>query len=372
MTERPIRSLHINTERTWRGGEKQTLLLVEGLLARGHTADLICPPGSPLAERARRVGVKVFEISMRGEADVKAILKIRRVMREGDYEICQLHTSHAHSLGVLARGFRGWPKTIVARRVDFSIYRRSSLGLNWIKYRFGVDRYFAISAAIRAVLIRDGIPAQKIHVVHSGVPTLSAAESSRAEIRTQYGIPLDVPLVVNVAHLASHKGQVVLIEALAAMIRAGSDVSGLIVGEGGERGILESRLEELEVTERIHLAGFQTDITAHLQAADIFCMPSLQEGLCTSILDALSIPLPVVASNTGGIPEIVEDNVTGLLAIPGDIQSLQEQLTRLLQDPDRAAQLAQAGHEKVRRDFSIDNTVETSLEHYRALIQGAA
>ena len=227
------RTLHINTERTWRGGEKQTLLLVRGLRAEGHDAELVCQPQSPLARRAQEEGIPIHPIAMHGELDPLAIRAIRRLLRRGGFQVCQMHTSHAHALGVLARGLRRTPKTLVVRRVDFSIYRRGLMRLNWFKYRFGVDRYIAISLAIREVMVADGIPAHRIAVVHSGVDHPPAAQTERAAIRKRHGIPVDAQVIGNVAHLAGHKGQIHLVRALSMLRRDWPQVQALIVGVQG-------------------------------------------------------------------------------------------------------------------------------------------
>lgn len=369
MTDALIRSLHINTERTWRGGEKQTLLLMRGLKALGYPVELICQPGSPLEARAQAEGIQTHPIPMRGEADVLAMRKIRRIMKVGKFDVCQMHTSHAHTLGVLARGLRSRPKTVVARRVDFSIYRRGMLKLNYLKYRFGVDRYFAISGAIRDVMVQDGIPADRITVVHSGVDALPEPRDSREAIRSRHNIPADAVVIGNVAHLASHKGQNILIEAFDQIAAKHATAHLMVVGEGDERASIEATRDASPHADRVHLVGFQEDVAGYLQAFDLFTMPSIKEGLCTSILDALRGRLPVVASRTGGIPEIIHPEETGLLAEPGNPADLAKQIARLLDDPEFGRRLATAGETLVREQFSIDRTVEQSLAAYRSLLE---
>lgn len=364
-----FRTLHINTERTWRGGEKQTLHLVTRLLARGHVAELVCQPNSPLAERARARDVPVHEISMRGDADPVAIARIGRVMRRGKFDVCQMHTSHAHMLGVLARGFRKSPYTLVTRRVDFSVLR------SWIsrlKYRHGVDRYIAISHAIRRVMIEDGIDPERIEVVHSGVSELPEPGIGRDELRRQMGFTDEHAVLGNVAHFAPHKGQLFLVRAVARLRESHPQLRVAIVGEGEERAAVEAELKERGVEDLFHLAGFQKDIAAYLGAFDLFTMPSIQEGLCTSILDALLAKLPVIASNTGGIPEIIEPGVTGYLAEPGSVDDLATQIATALDDPSEAERLAAAGQRRVREQFSADGTADGTIAVYERLCGAAA
>ena len=364
------RSLHLNTERTWRGGEKQTLYLVRGLLDRGHLAELVCPPGSPLESRAREQGVTVHPIPMRGELDLIAVTRIRRVLRGGDYDFVQMHTSHAHALGVLARGFGKRPITIVNRRVDFSILRRGLFGLNRIKYRHGVDRYIAISHAIRAVLIRDGVDGDRIAVVHSGVEPLPVPAVDRATLRAQLGVRDDHVLVGNVAHLAGHKGQIHLVTAMAQLRESHPQVRCVVIGDGDERAALEAEVAGRGLKSVVQLPGFQRDVSGYLGAFDLFVMPSIMEGLCTSLLDALMADLPVIGSDTGGIPEIIRDGETGLLVPPGDPTALAAAIARLVDDRDLARRLAAAGRQHVEAGFSVDHMVEGTIGVYCRLLAG--
>ena len=191
---------------------------------------------------------------------------------------------------------------------------------------------------------------------------------SREAVRDALGIPVDAPVVGNVAHLADHKGQGHLIRAFPAVLAAHPTAHLVIVGEGEARPALEEEIRRLDLEARVHLAGFQTDIAACLGALDLFVMPSEQEGLCTSLLDALTAGLPVIGSEIGGIPEIIEPERTGLLAPVGDSPALAAAITRLLADRALAAALAEAGREKVARHFSADAMVEGSLRVYRALL----
>ncbi len=364
----PIRTLHLNTERTWRGGERQTWLLATGLRDRGHIAEIVCPPRAPLGERARAAGLTVHEMPLRGELNPRAIARLRRLYRERDIEIVQMHTSHAHTLGVLARLGRRRPRTVVARRVDFSVHRSGTPGFTHLKYRTGVDRYIAISEAIGRVLVDDGVAPSRISVVHSGVVPHPPARSDRSTIRASLGIPDSAFVVGNLAHLAHHKGQVHLIEAFPAVLQQNRDAHLVIVGEGEEQPALKEAITRLQLEEQVHLAGFQSDVSGWLSAFDLFVMPSRQEGLCTSLLDALNAGLPVVGSEVGGIPEIIQPPETGWLAPVGDHAALAAAIIEAWQQPEEATKRAAAGRARVEQFFSADAMVEGTLNVYRDLL----
>ena len=160
--------------------------------------------------------------------------------------------------------------------------------------------------------------------------------------------------------------------AFPAVLEAHPDAHLVIIGDGEEKDGLAAEIARLELGGRVHLAGFQSDVAAWLAAFDLFVMPSEQEGLCTSILDALTAGLPVVGSRVGGIPEIIEPERTGLLAPVGDSAALAAAIRRLLGDRSFAGALAAAGQEKVAARFSADAMVEGSLRVYRALLAAEA
>jgi len=364
-----LKVLHLNTERTWRGGEQQTLHLAAGLGDRGHESQVLAQPGRELARRARERGLVVRELSMRGEWDLPAAFRLRRLLRRERYDVLHMHTSHAHTLGVLAGA--GLPaRRVVSRRVDFSIYR-NRLRLSRFKYRHGVHRYVAISEAVRAVLVRDGIPASSISIVPSGIDATRFPAAEPPGLRAGLGLPAGAPVVLNVAHMAWHKAQEDLIRALPAVLRAVPDAVLVIAGDGERRGLLESEARRLGVERAVRMPGFRTDVPELLALCDVFALSSVMEGLCTSILDALSSRKAVVAPRAGGIPEIVRDGVEGLLVPPGDPEALGGAIARLLRDPELRRALGARGPTRVAERFTVDRMVEGTLRVYEELLQGA-
>jgi len=219
------RVLHLNTESTWRGGEQQVLYLIDGLARREVFSLLVAQPGGAMAERASAHGHTVVEQRMRAEADVPAILALRRLIRRERVSIVHCHTSHAHTLGAVAAALSGGtrrPKVVVSRRVDFRTFRPSVFGLKQIKYLHGVDRYVAVSHAVRDVLIGDGIQPERIVTVHSGIDVARIADEPdrTASLRGELSVPEGDKLVGTVAHLADHKGHRYLLEAVPQILTA--------------------------------------------------------------------------------------------------------------------------------------------------------
>jgi glycosyltransferase involved in cell wall biosynthesis len=374
---RELKVLHLNTEPTWRGGEQQALYLMDGLRERGVPQALVAQPGAPMAERAKAAGHEVIEQRMRGEVDLPAMWRIKKLLRQGGYGVVHAHTSHAHSLGSVAAHLLGGPRrplVVVARRVDFSIFRRSFFGLNGIKYLHGVDQYVTVSEAIRRVLIDDGVPGERIRCVHSGIDLarIDDAPDRRDELRAELEVPADHVLVANVAHMADHKGQRYLIEAAPAVLAERPETTFAIIGDGELRGELEALAGELGVAERFRFPGFRTDVPSLLKALDLFVMPSHMEGLGTSVLDAMAARVPVVGTEAGGMPESISDGETGLLCPIRDPGALAAAILRLLGDPELAARCVERARERVEAGFSRDSMVEGTLEVYRDLLSRSA
>jgi L-malate glycosyltransferase len=283
-------------------------------------------------------------------------------------DVVHAHDPHAVAMASMALSFgsrTAGVRLVASRRVDFRLQRHSFS--RW-KYR-QVERFIAASAAIRAILVSDGIPASRIDVVHDGIDVERVARVPAGDIHQTFWFPKGAPVVVNVGALVGHKGQRFLVDAMGQVRRQVPDAQLVIFGEGDLRAPLTRQIRDLGLDKHVVLAGFRDDVHALTRSADLFVMSSVTEGLGSAVLDAMALGLPVVGTRAGGIPEAVEEGVTGLLVPPGRAEALAEAIVRLLNDPAARARFGDAGRARVESEFGVDRLVEGTLASYRHVLE---
>jgi glycosyltransferase involved in cell wall biosynthesis len=334
------------------------LLTAKGMAARGHRVTLACRSGGALEARARAEGLDVQGLSLGGDFSPRAALQLTRLMRRSRPEILHLHDPHALAAGLMAARAAPPTRAVATRRVDVPL--RGPLS-RW-KYR-SCPRLIAVSRKIAEVLGAHGLAPERIRVVYEGVPDRPAAPGGR-EALADLGVPAGCPVVGNVAALTDHKDHATLLEA-AALVRARvPEARFVIVGEGPLRARLEALCRERGLLDRCIFAGFRRDLDRLVPAFAVFCLSSHMEGLGTSLLDAMAFSRPIVATAAGGIPEAVEDGVTGRVVPVRDPAALAGALVDLLVDPERARAMGAAGRRRFEERFTADRMVDETLAAY--------
>ena len=354
-----MRTLQVDAARTFRGGEAQVLALARGLARAGHETLIVARPESALFERASREGLGVRGLSMRGGWDLVAAVRLTRSVREFRADLIHAHDAHGLSLSILASRLTGRP-LVLSRRVDFPLSTRFRF-----RYRNAPARILAVSREVARVLGAAGVPPERISVVYDGVdPDAVAGLPPADEILARYGLRADGVYVGNVASLTDHKGQRYFIEAAPAVLERFPDAIFLIAGEGELRKALEELIRARGLKGKVLLLGFVPDVHRLYRALRVFVMSSHLEGLGSAVLEAMSAKVPVVASASGGLPELVENERTGLLVRPKDPEALAGAIVRLLEDRVLSTRLAEEGERRVRASFTVEKMVERTLEAY--------
>lgn len=354
--------LHIDTERGWRGGERQVLWLARALMRSGHRSIVACRSGEPLAARAAEAGLTVVDMNPIAELDPLAAIRLRRVIAKERPDVVHAHTGHAVALAALATMATG-ARMVITRRVDFRL--RPNAGTRW---KYGrADAIIAISEAVAGALTASGIERSRIEIVPSGIDLERNIAPSPPDVLRSLGVPTGAPLVVMVGALVGHKDPVTFVRAIAAARARVPALKALLVGEGPLRADVEAAVTELKLHDVLRVAGHRTDADNLLAAADVFVLSSKEEGLGTVLLDALSLGKPVAACAAGGIPEIIQPDTSGLLVRPGAANELGDAIVSILTNPELRVRLVAGGRARVR-EFSVDRTAERTAAVYRRVL----
>jgi glycosyltransferase involved in cell wall biosynthesis len=345
-----LKFLFVDTERVWRGGQGQLLSLLIGLHNRGHKIHLICQPKTLLENRARENGITIHPLSVRSEIGLIAFFRLLAVLRQVRPEVLAFNTPKAILPGVLASRFVPRCVRLVFRRVNFPLHRNI---VTLLKYTWGIDCVVAISESIRLQLRNCGVPTDKIKKIYEG---MDLAFYPRRDISSRRG--LDKPVVIGtVAHLSHEKGLDSLIRAAALIPDVHKKLRFVIVGDGACRPKLEELVREKGLQDCFHFWGFQSNASDHLKSFDIFALPSLSEGLSSAILEAMASSLPIVATDVGGIPELVTNGYNGLLVPPANPEALAEAIRKLAEHPEESLQMGRRGRERMEEHFTLDRKI---------------
>ena len=359
-------SLHIDTARTWRGGQNQVLLTVNGLREIGHRAALVAHPDGELRRRAAE-GLELIPLAPRTEMDLSAAWRLARVVKRLQPAVVHAHDAHGVAMASLALSLGGTgtqgPALVASRRVDFHL-RQNSFS-RW-KHR-QVDCFICASEAIRQMLVADGVPPDRTVTVHEGIDLDHVRSAPAVNVHEAFWLPHRAPVVGNVAALVPHKGQRHLIEAAHLVIQQMPDVRFLILGEGELRDSLERLVREHHLEKHVFLPGFRTDVLGCMKGFDLFVMSSVTEGLGTALLDAMACGKAIVATRTGGIPEVVEDGETGTLVPPRDHAAMAQAILAMLADDEQRRRMGDAGLARVQARFTVERMVAETAAVYGRL-----
>ena len=350
-----VRIVHLDSGRHWRGGQRQVFLLAATQRDDGHEPLVVAAPHSPLAGRLKTQGIASAAVEMRADLDLIAMRRVRRLVTKWQPDIVHAHDARAHAIALGALIGAGVP-LVVTRRVPFVPNGR-------LKYGSHVAHFIAISHAVQRALVRGGVAQSRSSVVYSGVPAPTPGTSR--DWRTEAGWPADTLLCGIVGAMTAEKGVARLTEIAAAIspdVRVKLRLvllGGSAVGADSFGGISAYR------------AGFVDAIYDAMAGLDMLWHPSGAEGLGTAVIDAMALGVPPVAFATGGLVELVESGVSGLLAPPDDSRAFAREVERLATDATLRQHLAALGRARAAQ-FNVRRMVDGTNAVYQTLIGSSA
>lgn len=348
-----MRILHLNLEKGWRGGERQTLLTLRGLRAGGHEVALAARTRGPLAERAAAEGIPVLACG--GVPGLARVL----LMSGWRYDVLHAQTAQAMSLLAILRPVLR-AALVFTRRTAFDAPGATARH-RWKWAR--ADALVAISEAAAAAPRALGLP---VTVIPSAVEASPADPEGVADLRARFGLD-GRRVLVTAAALSPEKDPLTLIEAVSILRRDHPDVLCLHCGaDGAAAGAARARVAELGLGDHYRFAGFQSRVADALALADVYVSSSRFEALGTSVLDACLAGLPVVATDVGGHREILAPD-RGLLAPAGDAGTLARRVAWALDHPEAARAMGERARAMVAREYAVPAMVARYESLYRGL-----
>ena len=359
--ENPMRVTIVSTQQNWHGGEMQAALLAEGLRDLGHECSVLARLEGEFATRmrARNFAVNTFVGSGRS---LRGLLAVRRGLREQQPSIVHANDAHALTISGIAGLGIDVPLRVAARRVDFAL--RSTF-----RYRHFADGLICVSQAVVDVCKSAGLPPSTLYRVPDGVEPSFAESGDRGRGRHRLDMAESERLLLTVAKLTDHKGHAYLLKALPGILEKYPNVVLAFAGDGELRSDLENEARALGVESAVRFLGYRRDVPDLFAAADVVVQPSHMEGLCSSLIDAMLAAKPIVATQAGGIPDLlqVENGAApvGWLVRPKSPESLQQAIEEALDDRELAGTRGNAARQRAMTNFTAEHMVRRTVESYR-------
>jgi len=356
--------LHLISTLEIGGAEVQLVNIVRNLDSEVYNSVVCCiAKGGPLTTELSKQGIKFVVLGQKSRLDPLVLLPLYCLIKKERINIVHTHMFRANLWGRLAALFAGVP-VIISTEHGLNPWKNFiHITINRILASF-TTQIITVSNVGRKIRIqREGINPKKLITIHNCVELHRFDEVTNAynNIRQEFGIGLDEPVVGFVGRLQEVKAVRYLIESFVELRTIIPTVKLLIVGDGPLKASLQDYAQELGLSEQVIFAGYRRDIPQVLNAMNVFVLPSLREDLPLSPIEAMAMRKPVVATNVGGIPEVVIDEETGFLVSPKDASALAKAIGRILQDESLAQKMGLAGRKRVEKKFSAD-AVSTRIQ----------
>lgn len=365
------RVLHLTTCLEPGGAEQMLLGLVRGLVPfYDLTVAYLSGPGT-LSPAFTEIGVKVVPIRMKRKFDLAGIGRLFAILRHGRFDLVHTHLLHAGLLGRPLARLAGVPVVIHTQHNTLTWESRSRIvDLANRASLHMADRIIAVGEAVAEKLHAHAwIRRRRIEKIFNGVDIKRFRPGAgRSFLSRTLNIPADVPVIGVIAGFRPEKGHDVILAAMELVLRALPQARLLLVGSGPLSARINRTIVAQGLADRVVIAGARNDVEHLLPGCDVVALPSWQEGIPVSALEAMACSIPVVATRVGGTPEVVVNGRNGLLVPPGDPKALAHALLRILQHPDYGHTLGKEGRETVTRKFDITTMIEKTEALYQKLL----
>lgn len=319
-----------------------------------------------LSDQLRAAGVSVYSLSAKSKWDLSVWYRLEQIWKQKKPTILHTHLYHAGILGRLVGKKMGIPIILCHQGgpEENRSFLRSLLDSCTSSL---VDRYIVPCQSVETILHhREKIPLKKIHRIPNGIPLFYREKPPFTENKQTWNVPLRL---ITVGRLVYEKAQDILLESAYILAMRNFDIEVQIVGDGPLRSHLQNQIKRLNLTESVSLLGYHEHPQERLAQADIFVLPSRWEGFSLALMEAMSLALPLIATATGGTPELVSHLETGYLIPPNSALALADAVEFIYHHPDLAFQMGKQAQKRIFENYTISKVAD-QLENYYLKLSG--
>ena len=365
-----IKVVHLVEELTIGGLERVLTTIVSNLNKEKYNVSVWClREGGFFADKLVKEGIEVKILHILSSRNPVSICRLYKLFRSHKFDIIHTHAYSAGTSGRMSAFLAGIPVIISHNHSVYDYYNTYYHFVEWFLSLI-TDRIICVSDIInRFANETQRINSKKLITIHNGIVSEHTVSEKRTSgLRKELGIPVDHSVICTIAHMEEHKGIKYLLESASLLLQSRNDVSFLVVGEGALKEKLKILCADLKIEENVIFAGERGDIPEILSLTDIFVLPSLREGLPLTILEAMACGKPVIATNVGGIPEVVKDGVSGILISPKDPEALHSAMNELLGDREKMKKMGHNGKRVYSESFDSKTMIGKIEDLYDSLM----
>ena len=371
--------LHLKSSYGFWGPDRQVLQMAKAMCREGFQTEILvlyrrqgaAPLIHPLVEEARGAGLKAEQLDDKAKFSLGTIFYIARKLRSERFALIHTHDYKGNALGGIAAKLAGVKivssaRGYTERSLPLKIYKAIDL----LILRF-VSRVIAVSESLRQQLIAAGLPEERVVTIYNAIDVEAFTSETLHRVqglRDQLGIDDGQHVISIIGRLTPEKGHRYFLESARYTLKTLPGARFLVIGDGPLREQLEDFSASLGLNHAVSFLGYQRDIAAFMSISDIIVISSVREGLPNVLLEALALAKPVVATQVGGISEVLQDRETGLLVPPKDSRRLAEAIIYVLRNPKEAANLGARGKRLVSREFSVNRMAQKVAQVYRDIL----
>ncbi|MDA8215208.1 MAG: glycosyltransferase family 4 protein [Nitrospiraceae bacterium] len=356
--------LHTESSKGWGGQENRTLQESIGLKRLGVRVIILCQPDSVLAKRAHAEGIEVRTCKMRKSYDLFAIKYMLNLIKNEKIDVVSTHSGRDSLLaGIAGRLSRRKPIIVRTRHLALPITSK-------VTYSLLPHKVVTVSEYVRQYLINEGISSEKVIAIPTGID-ISRFDPNKPDgnLRQELGLKSDVPIVGTIAILRKKKGHHILLEAIPLILKKIPDAVFVFAGDGPQKENIITKIEQLGLADKVFLLGLRKDIPNILKSINVFVLPTLQEALGTSFIEAMSMEKPVIGTDVGGVGEVIRDGINGYLAEPNNPPALADAVIKILEDRERAMAMGIEGRKIVEQNYTVEKMCEKMYALYSSLLK---